>query len=351
MERWASARFQVIRINRWSLAAGLMVVLALFLLPVGDLLPVIGNAEKRVKEGVTILDQDFSGMTEEQARVVLSQMAPRLQAAAVAARPVQGADGLSYVVPEVDGYTLDVEATWLRLASASPNSRVEPATRLHKPIKGQSDFPQSFIRQGNPDKKAVSLLINVDWGTNELRQMLPVMKRRGVKATFFVSGKWADGHKHLLQQMAADGHEIATHGYNLAYGPKELARNGKLRDDIAKSVESIRSATGLPVKYYAPHMSEVDESILKTASDLGLRTVLYSLDTVDWSDQTSADMILERMGKAVEGDLILLHPKPNTARVLEKALQNLQGKGLRLLTLSDMLSSEPARPAPAGADR
>ncbi|MDB4895219.1 MAG: polysaccharide deacetylase, partial [Firmicutes bacterium] len=64
-------------------------------------------------------------------------------------------------------------------------------------------------------------------------------------------------------------------------------------------------------------------------------------------DATSGQMILKQIGQAVPGDLILMHPKPNTAKVLEAALIGLQGKGLHPMTLSDMLSPEPESPASA----
>jgi peptidoglycan/xylan/chitin deacetylase (PgdA/CDA1 family) len=168
--------------------------------------------------------------------------------------------------------------------------------------------------------------------------MLPTLKRRGVKVTFFVSGRWADKNPALLRQMAADGHEIATHGYDLQYGPSDLERAGKLRDDIARSVLAIERITVQKVKYYAPHKSEVSTGIVKAAAALDLRTVLYSLDTVDWDPQTSGDLILKRISKASAGDLILLHPKPNTARVLAQALIELEAKGLHPVTLSELLN-------------
>ena len=153
--------------------------------------------------------------------------------------------------------------------------KVQPAaTRL-------ADLPPSAIRQGNSEKQAVGLLINVDWGTTELGKMLPILKKKGARATFFLSGTWTRNNPNLAKLIAADGHEIATHGHNLSQGPRALAAAGKLRGDIERSVATIEAVTGRKVKYYAPHMSEVDQAILKTAADLGLQTVLYSLDTVD----------------------------------------------------------------------
>jgi peptidoglycan/xylan/chitin deacetylase (PgdA/CDA1 family) len=342
LERTARAHFRVVRINRWSLALILLVALALILFPGRKLLPVFGTDDRRVQPGVTIGDRDFSGMTEGQAKAALTQMAPVYQARPVAARETYNPSyGVNEVIPELNGYELDVESTWIRLAASPPNTRLVPATRVHTPTSRLSDFPQAVIRQGNPDKQAVGLLINVDWGTDELKQMLPILKKHGVQVTFFVSGRWAAANKALLKQMSDEGHEIASHGYDLTYGPKTLAKSGQLKADIAKSADVIQSVTGTPVQFWAPHMSEISPEILQAASDLKMRTVLYSLDTVDWMESTTTAKIMDTVNKAMAGDLILMHPKPTTAKVLDQALQNLQSRGLKVLALSDLLSPAP----------
>lgn len=349
MERFARARFTVIRVNRWSVAIVLLVLLALLVFPVGRYLPVGTFSSETVKQGVVLLGRDFSGMTESQAKALLTEMANRYRSAPDMAHESRDS-GVSYVVPEVNGYALDVAKTWSLLASAPAGTEVEPALSPVSPVRRATDYPMSVIRQGNAAKKAVALLVNVDWGTAEVIDMLPLLKQHGVKVTFFVSGRWADANPALLNKMAQDGHEIATHGYDLSTGPKSLAAAGKLKSDIARSVQSIQAATGLPVRYYAPHQSEISPEIVKAAADLQLRTVLYSLDTVDWQDSATPAVILSRLGKAMPGDLILMHPKPNTVKCLNQALTDFQKKGLHPVTLSDMLNPEPQVPAGAKDD-
>lgn len=295
-----------------------------------------------------MLGLDFSGKSEREARALLEQLASGYQSSPVDAQEFTNAEGYAYVVPEVNGYELDVDMTWLRLSVAPPGAQVEPVTKIHQAGRRLADFPQGVIRQGNGEKQAIAMLINVDWGTPELRQMLPVLKKRGVKVTFFVSGRWAEKNRNLLKAMAEDGHEIATHGHNLSSGPKALAATGRLRTDIEQSVSVIKSITGQEVKYYAPHMSEITPQILQTAADLKLRTVLYSLDTVDWRESTTPEMILSKFQQAKAGDLILLHPKPNTAKVLEQAIELVEKRGYQLVTLSGMLAPEPGRPSASG---
>lgn len=342
------AQFFVVRINRWWVAGALALILAGVVLPWRGLRSADSGAA-RVAEGVTLLGFDFSGMTEREARALLDDLATGYRTLPVSARRFESADGIPYTVPELNGYELDVERTWLRLATAPPGTAVEPVIRVQPAETRLADLPLSAIRQGNSEKQAVALLINVDWGTEELARMLPILKRKDAKATFFLSGRWAEQNPNMTRLIAADGHEVATHGHNLTHGPKALARAGRLKEDIAQSVRIIEGLTGQPVRYYAPHRAEVDQAILQTAADLNLRTVLYSLDTVDWNEQyATPERILQTFQKAKAGDLILLHPKPNTVQVLEQAIDLLQSRSYRLVTLSEMLSPDPLPPGATG---
>lgn len=344
VEREARARFWVFRVNRWSVALVLLIVLALLLWPSGRYFPVLSTGT--VNPGVTMLGRDFSGMTEAEAREALQQMAPAIAGEPVAAR-VSQSGGVSYVIPDLSGYALDVDRTLSALSQARANTRVPPVTRLQPAPKRLGDYPQSVIRQGNPTRRTIGLFINVDvgWGKVEIPAMLKVFREHGVKVTFFVSGRWAAQNAAVLKEIVTDGHEVATHGHDLSAGPKDLSQAGKLREDLARSVATIETVTGTKVLYYAPHMSEVSAEIVKTAADLNLRTVLYSLDTVDWRASTTEAMVLATLQRAKAGDLILMHPKPTTAAVLDKALRAYAEKGLKPVTLTEMLSPDPESPS------
>ena len=72
------------------------------------------------------------------------------------------------------------------------------------------------------------------------RLVLQLLREEGTRATFFVLGWVADHYPHLVAEIAADGHEIATHGYwhELIYRqtPQEFAA------DLQQGLEAIRSA-------------------------------------------------------------------------------------------------------------
>jgi hypothetical protein len=353
VNRSGRTHFGVVRVNRLVVAAVLLVGLALLLFPARGFMPAASSDQPRarhsgaavqVAQGVTLLGRDFSGRGEQEARLMLAEMAEAVQSQPVGPLETRDATGVSYVIPGLNGLTLDLETTWFRLQVAAQGTRVEPAKQVQPPPKRLDDFPHSVIRQANPEKPAIVMLINVDWGTPDLIPMLATLKKHGIRTTFFVSGTWAEKTADLLKLMVADGHEIASHGHNLSSGPAELQRSGRLKADIAKSVETIEAITQTKVKYWAPHMSEISPEIVATATELNLRTVLYTVDTIDWAHSSTPERILSRMLKAKGGDLILLHPKPNTAQVLAEAILELRKRGLQPVTLTEAISPDPTAP-------
>lgn len=125
------------------------------------------------------------------------------------------------------------------------------------------------------------------WAVTSTQRVLEVLAEEGVRATFFILGWVAEKTPELVRAIAADGHEIATHGHlhRQVYRqtPVEFAA------DLRRSVEQISAAAGIPVVgYRAPAFSigvdqewafEIlaDNGFLYDSSVLPVRTPLYGV--------------------------------------------------------------------------
>lgn len=106
-----------------------------------------------------------------------------------------------------------------------------------------------------------------DWDTypsrvvENTRRILRILKEYQIQATFFILGWIADRHPALVGEIAAEGHEIATHGYwhQLIYRqtPEEFAV------DLKKSLQALERAIGTYpiIGYRAPTFSIIDSSL------------------------------------------------------------------------------------------
>lgn len=78
--------------------------------------------------------------------------------------------------------------------------------------------------------------------------MLELLAAVGVQATLFVLGKVAEAHPSLAREIAAAGHEVGTHGYS--HESIEAMPVARFREELHRSVETLRQQTGQPVLGY-----------------------------------------------------------------------------------------------------
>jgi polysaccharide deacetylase family protein (PEP-CTERM system associated) len=105
-----------------------------------------------------------------------------------------------------------------------------------------------------------------EWGTLESRvaratdRLLALLAETGSRATFFVLGWVAERHPKLIWNIAAEGHEVACHGY----GHQMITRlsRAEFTEDIHRGKAAVEDAAGVAVTgYRAPTFSVVRETL------------------------------------------------------------------------------------------
>jgi peptidoglycan/xylan/chitin deacetylase (PgdA/CDA1 family) len=140
-------------------------------------------------------------------------------------------------------------------------------------------------------------------------QLLDLLKKHQVKATFFVVGKKAADNPDLIQRMNQEGHLIGLHNYvhrsNWTMSPWRIKR------ELDQSADIVERITGTRPAYYRPPwglLALFDFFLLKE-----YRIILWSLMTGDWrSKGGSAKVKNGILNKVKKGDVILLHDSGET---------------------------------------
>lgn len=192
------------------------------------------------------------------------------------------------------------------------------------------------IYQGDDAKKQVALAINVDWGEDIIPGMLAILEEKEAKATFFLTGRFAEKYPDTVRLIAEKGQEIENHGYAHPH-PDELSEEENAAD-ILKAAEIIEKLSKQKTQFFAPPYGEHGESVLQAAEENGYRVIMWTLDTIDWRDN-DPDVLIERASgaKAVNGAIILMHPKSHTLEALPEIIDNLRSKGYTLVSMAEML--------------
>ena len=190
------------------------------------------------------------------------------------------------------------------------------------------------LYRGTSDTK-VSLMINVYWGTEYIEPMLDILKRKGVKTTFFVGGMWVAENDALLKKIYDEGHEIGNHGYY--HKDSKKLSDERCAQEISLTHKLVSEIVGVEMDLFAPPSGSYGSSTVNVAEKLGYRTILWSLDTIDWRDK-DAELIYSRATKKIRGgDLVLMHPTEKTVDALERIIDEISAKGLTVSTVSEVL--------------
>ncbi|HHX75277.1 MAG TPA: polysaccharide deacetylase family protein, partial [Firmicutes bacterium] len=218
------------------------VLLVLLILPygIGSCTGLLRHRAQTVAEGVMLGDAPVGGLTAEESRVVIEQLARLRNIPPVDARPDEATGG---VIPGLCGLQLDIDATLARVLAAGKGETVAPHFISVPPAVTLADFKQHPVYRGNPAKKQVAFLINVAWGNEFLPEMLQVLREAEAQATFFLVGRWVDNNRREAEMIAASGFEIASHGYSdaISLGDAPLS---VVEEDLRRAGEIITTVCG-----------------------------------------------------------------------------------------------------------
>ncbi len=286
-----------------------------------------------VKAGVTLRGRSMEYLLPGEVSAVVGELAQHEGREAVSAQIDLDKDR---IIPEVNGLAVDRESTVDLVMSARPGEQLNPVySELYPPICWEQ-YPAMVAEQGNPRKPCVALMINVAWGEEELPEMLRVLKEEQAGATFFLVGRWAEQNGALVEAIAAGGFELGNHGYSDSETFPELDAWNSVRS-LRQTNEIIFDAAGCYPRYFTPHKGEFSPLTLEIVSRQGMRTVLWTLDTVDWQKPGVQKMEERIMGRLEPGRIILMHPTADTVQLLREILPQIREKGLAVVSVDELL--------------
>ncbi|HJA68536.1 MAG TPA: polysaccharide deacetylase family protein [Firmicutes bacterium] len=194
---------------------------------------------------------------------------------------------------------------------------------------------ESAIYNIETEEKVVAFMVNVYWGTEYVQPYLDLFKQEGIKVTFFLGGIWAKDNAQLIKNMQQDGHEIGNHGYNHKL-PTRISSD-ETRKEISTTDTIITEITGVKPKLYAPPAGDFNKDTLKIARSLGYKTIMWSIDTIDWRDKDTQKIMNRVMKNLKPGAFVLMHPTANTLEALKSMISQIKEQGYQFKTVSEML--------------
>ena len=210
-------------------------------------------------------------------------------------------------------------------------------------VRGRSSrlFGASVWR-GVRDRAAIALTFD-DGPSESTPELLKVLERHGVRATFFQCGIHVRRLPGIARELAGAGHEVGNHSDTHAMLCFRSAR--QIRDELSRAQEAIFEASGTrPTLFRAPY--GVRWFGLRAAQRrLGLLGVMWTAIGKDWKLPAAA--VTARLAAAARNGAIFClhdgrgtHPKPDVGASIEAVRQlipALQDRGYHFETVSEIL--------------
>ncbi len=188
-------------------------------------------------------------------------------------------------------------------------------------------------------EKAVALTFDAAWGADKTEGIMNILKEYEADATFFLVGFWVDNHPEMTRKIAENGFEIGTHSNTHAHMAKLSGQ--QCAEDLRQSMDKIESCTGQKPKLFRAPFGEYDNELIDAAESLGLMTIQWDVDSLDWMDKTTMEITQRVLSRVKEGSIVLFHNNSDhILDVLPLVLERLKMRGFRCVKVSDLVYHE-----------
>ncbi|MBP7559858.1 MAG: polysaccharide deacetylase family protein [Armatimonadetes bacterium] len=181
--------------------------------------------------------------------------------------------------------------------------------------------------------------VGPDAPTDVAVAMLEQLAVSGVRCTFFVTGQFAERHPEVVKRMVAEGHHLGNHTYTHPSLPA-LGSEAAIRSEIATTearLLGLVDGAAVEPKVFRPPYGDCDGRTERAVAALGYRLVMWDIDPIDWSEDTTSDQIVQRiLSRAGAGKVVLTHVTPRTLRAMPIVFAGLRQRGLEPVPLREL---------------
>lgn len=188
-------------------------------------------------------------------------------------------------------------------------------------------------------EKKISISFDCAWGTEYTDELLDVLERENVRATFFMVEFWTEKYPEYVKKIDEKGHEIGTHSATHSYMSK--LSEEEIRQELTSSSQAIEEVTGKKTQLFRPPYGDYDDLLIDTAKSMGLYSIQWDVDSLDWKDLSANDIAMRVINRVQNGSIILCHNNGlHTAEALPVILDTLKNKGYEFVPVGELIYKE-----------
>lgn len=206
----------------------------------------------------------------------------------------------------------------------------QPATTV---VARKRELPVYSVER---DDKVISISFDASWGADKTIPILDILDQYGVKTTFFLVGGWVDKYPDMVKEIFARGHEIGNHSNT----HPQMSKLGEeeIRDELRMMSDKVEKLTGVRPTLFRPPYGDYNNRVVQVSRAEGYEAVQWSIDSLDWKNRGTQDIIKRCTYKVQNGDIVLFHNDSNDiVNALPTVIQHYQGLGYAIVPVGRLV--------------
>jgi peptidoglycan-N-acetylglucosamine deacetylase len=238
---------------------------------------------------------------------------------------------------EKENYYLEIKGKSNQLSPTAWERMLEWREQIVNFSKGHDNV---FVN--GPNKKMVALTFDDGPDSAVTSAVIDILEEYDVVGNFFFVGNNVKKYPKVVKKAFENGHLVLNHSYSHI----DLAQIGidELRSEIEKTEAAIESIIGKEPAMIRPPFGETDDQVVYISKEAGYSIVLWSIDTLDWSQMEASNIVKNVIDNVRNGDIILMHTTPEqseTQKALPLLIEELQKRNIEMVGLDTLLNVKP----------
>jgi len=204
----------------------------------------------------------------------------------------------------------------------------------------ESSFFIKTICHGPVSRPQIALTF--DDGPTELTpEILAILRRHSVVATFFCIGQRVNQRPDIVRQVQAEGHIIANHSFSHGFG-FDLLSTTQFLQELQLTDQAIEGAIGQRPLLFRPPYGVTTPGLAGAIRQQGHTCIGWNMRTMDTVTADATQLLTRTVNALAPGTIFLFHDHiASTARMLDDFIQEAQSRGYEFVTLDQLLSLQP----------
>lgn len=203
-------------------------------------------------------------------------------------------------------------------------------------------YPQFFRLNGSVRESKIALTFDDGPDNKYTPAILDILHKYNVKATFFVLGVRAQANPAIIKRIVNEGHAIGNHSYNHA-NPDKITE-AQFEKQFTHTQDILLKLIGYEPKLIRTPYGALQENQLRWAAKNGLIAVNWDIDSLDWKELNSSQILANILKHTHRGAIVLQHSAggenqnlSGTVKALPVLIEQLRKQGFKLVTVPELL--------------